>query len=75
MNNEEDGYARLRHDIDNRDGRTTWLWIKQGVVDLGYIEIDPLEVASNALENNQQNMNFVSVLLARFALFILRRVM
>lgn len=34
-------------EVDNRDFRTTWLWID----DDHYIEVDPLELLENAIDN------------------------
>jgi hypothetical protein len=34
--------------VDNRDTRTTWLWIDT----THYIEVDPYELLRNALENS-----------------------
>lgn len=33
--------------VDNRDFRTTWVWID----DNKYVEIDPLDLVRNAIEN------------------------
>ena len=45
-----DGVMR-RHrpviEVDNRDSRTTWLWINQ----TEYVEIDPVALMNNMLEN------------------------
>ncbi len=38
---------RVVVEVDNRDSRTTWLWI--GVSD--YVEIDPIDLLENMLEN------------------------
>lgn len=34
-------------EVDNRDERTTWLWLNQHE----YIEVDPVELHANMLEN------------------------
>jgi len=33
-------------DVDNRDQRTTWLWITQD-----YVEVDPIDLMENMIEN------------------------
>jgi len=35
-------------EIDNRDDRTTWLHLEDG----SYVEVDPIELFINMLENN-----------------------
>lgn len=34
-------------EVDNRDSRTTWLWISNEQ----YIEVDPIELIQNMVEN------------------------
>lgn len=50
--NEEDikKWAR-EHDVDNRDINTTWLWIDQYESPEGFIEVDPWELLTDAIEN------------------------
>ena len=52
------------YDVDNRDIRTTWLTLS----DETYLEIDPVEIMDNALENNQ-----VSIVV-RILFWIIKRI-
>ena len=37
-------------DVDNRDTNTTWLWL-DGTATPSYVEVDPVELFLNMLEN------------------------
>ncbi len=46
-------------EVDNRDERTTWLWISRS----DYIEVDPVDLIGNMIENcRPEPMNLLEVL-------------
>jgi len=49
MTNETYKWEHVEHEVDNRDSRTTWLWI--GGYGNQYIEVDPVELIKNMIEN------------------------
>jgi len=44
------GYVPIKS-VDNRDERTTWLWLNE----LQYVEVDPVDIYNNMLENCQED--------------------
>jgi hypothetical protein len=42
-------WERVEYEVDNRDQRTTWLWI--GGYGNQYLEVDPIELIENMVEN------------------------
>lgn len=41
----------LQFDIDNRDEKTTWLWIHYGGKIIGHVDVCPQDLVDNAVEN------------------------
>lgn len=54
MNDETTMLMHVEHDVDNRGFDCTWLVMKDGQ----YVEVDPWELARNALENAAGEMRY-----------------
>ena len=78
MTNETYKWEHIEYEVDNRDNRTTWLWI--GGYGHQYIEIDPVDLVENMIENVQgyiedpETETDVTMTELQGALQILRRV-
>lgn len=54
MNDETTMLMHVEHDVDNRGFDCTWLVMKDGQ----YVQVDPWELARNALENAADGMDW-----------------